>query len=344
MDIYIFFILASCLSVYLSTQKRNDLLFVIGLLPIALFAGFRYKIGIDFIAYWEIYLHANDYLTEPGHRLVCKVLSEIGFGPQMHYLLYSLFTVIFICKLLSSYMPKYSVLICLFFFVGDFFASLNIMRQYIALVFFLYAIRYVKTHSLYKYCLFILLGAAFHYSVIFLFPFYWLLKLRLPPMRLFLFLGIFLVLSYMLPAKSLFVHIPKYGEYIAMAVNESAGLGMGFISRLFILCFLLIFRDRILHKNSDNIIVINGCFYSICLALLFKDFIVFLRLAYYFQIFFPVAICILLDIVTKKSRMLLFPIVIAYAFLLLDTACTEDAKMLPYQWNFDVFETRILTD
>lgn len=343
MNVYIFSILLTCsLLLGLKVKSNSKWLFVIALLPMILLAGFRYDVGIDFQSYWDVFLHADSYLTEFGHRALCLLLSMFGFGPQMIFLLYAFVITYFTCKTLSGFFPQYLCLICLLYFVSDYFASMNIMRQYMATIFFLYSIRYIRSRSVVKYFTCILLAACFHYSALFLLPFYWLLGINFSKSVIWIILIFVVVISMFFPVASLLVGIPKYGEYIGLAVNSSANLGLGFLSRLIVLVLMVFLKDRIISKNAYSLYIINGIFFSICIALLFKDFIVFLRLSYYFQILFPVAIALLLDSLTYKSKLLMFPVVVSYAFLLLMASCNTEAKTIPYQYNWDLFQTKFI--
>lgn len=62
------------------------------------FSGLRDGVGIDFPAYWDLY-RGNEYSqSEAGFRLLCGILTRLGFGPQAMFLATSAIVVVFVYK------------------------------------------------------------------------------------------------------------------------------------------------------------------------------------------------------------------------------------------------------
>lgn len=343
MSIYIFFITISVLFISYSSPKRVSP-FYFGIMIMVLFAGFRYKIGIDYVSYWEFYLGSDISTSEPGHKYFCILLNSLGFGPQMMFLIYAFFSIATICLFFKNNNPRYCYITCLLFFVCDFFNLINIMRQYVALPFFLYSVKYIYRRSFLKYLICLIFGSLFHYSLILLFPFYWILYVNMSKKKMVAILLIAIFSPYLISIKSLLVHIPVYGVYLDSLsdVNGSANLGLGFLSRIIILFVVIFIKDRLEKINKISIIMVNSIFFSVIFCLIFIDFIVFLRISYYFQIFFPLAITSIISCYNMSSRMVIISVVFVYSYLLLSSSLSSP-DLIPYDYNLNVFDKNIIS-
>lgn len=108
------------------------------------FSGLRGGVGIDFPAYWDLY-RGNEYSqSEAGFRLLCGILTRLGFGPQAMFLATSAIVVVFVYKA-AVYYDKTHVCFAffVFLFAGTFLESLNLVRQYVAIALFFWGSRYI---------------------------------------------------------------------------------------------------------------------------------------------------------------------------------------------------------
>ena len=169
------------------TQKTVWYLAVVFVI-LTFLASFRYAIGFDYFSYRSIYemtaawsfgdiLHYCWY--EPLFFVVCKVCSLLGLSFQMLIAVVScfvLFTAMWFIYRCSS-LPWISVYlyITLQFLAYD----MNLMRQAIAVSFFLLACPCLKNRKLAAYTFLIFIGGLFHNSLWFVYPLYFLLQKKL---------------------------------------------------------------------------------------------------------------------------------------------------------------------
>ncbi len=151
---------------------------------LTLLCSFRYAIGFDYFSYRSIYeAAANGQLHEllpywwyePLFFAVCKICSLLGMPFQALIAIISsfvIFTAMWLIRRYSS-LPWMSVYL---YITMQFLAyDMNLMRQAIAVSFFLLAFPSLKNQKLAFYTLFIFIGGLFHNSLWFVYPLYFIL-------------------------------------------------------------------------------------------------------------------------------------------------------------------------
>ena len=119
----------------------------------------------------------NDETTSIGMAIFNYICAKIGIGVVTYFLIIAIITNSLLVKVLYRYsLPTLSVLI--FITSTYFFQEMNLVRQYIAVSIFVYSLRFVKEKNLEKYSICILLAFLFHYSSMYLFPLYYLNRIR----------------------------------------------------------------------------------------------------------------------------------------------------------------------
>jgi hypothetical protein len=171
-----------------SREIRIKLAYVV----LAFVSFLRYDIGNDYSNYVyrinEIYRSTSfenlsffDQGLEPFFLLIVFLFKSFTLSYFWIFGVHSILLVFVIYKIFSHYNIHYYAFLIIFI-NGLLFSSWDWIRQGIAIVIFLYAIRFIKEHNLKKYLIYILLAATSHLSVLILLPFYFIS--RIPPMRL----------------------------------------------------------------------------------------------------------------------------------------------------------------
>ena len=142
------------------TKKKNiKASIIIGafaiLIPI-LVCGLRYNVGTDYISYqqWFSYYLSHKLSLkndEIGFGVLIKVIQLVTLNPQFLFLIVAIIIniliMIFIRKHTEFFELGYFLFIALYFY----YSSFNILRQWIAIAIFLYAIRYIYNKNFKKY-------------------------------------------------------------------------------------------------------------------------------------------------------------------------------------------------
>lgn len=165
-------------------KKRTICYYAVVFLVFTFFASFRYAIGFDYFSYRNLYEITAEwtfgdilsfYWHEPLFFLVCKLFNLFhcpftGFLVGIHLFLFFV-AMRFLYQ--ESKLPWVSVYL---YITLQFFAyNMNLIRQSIAVSFFLLAYPYLKNRKILPYSILIGLGGLFHNSLFVIYPFYYLL-------------------------------------------------------------------------------------------------------------------------------------------------------------------------
>ena len=268
-----------------------------------LMATMRYGIGYDYFNYERLYeqlgpMTAAQLVQDPlgkqfiGYSLLTHLLYRAGLDYRSLLLVINLL----MTGVVLWFVKRYSPLpwMSLFFYLTlQFFAhSMNLFRQSIAATICLLAYPFLKKRKLLPFVLVVLLAAAFHTSVLFFLPFYWILNwkcdgrllgglaLAAVPVYLFSNQAAQLVTQYL---------FPNYAGYI----GSRYWAGLGYRYAIFpILYFAAAWLTRrwLLAEGQENRILINSSFYVMLLYVFSIHHMILERFSIYL---FPYAMLLL---------------------------------------------------
>lgn len=154
-------------------SKRTIILLVLTVIPLIFTAGFRYKIGADFTAYYRVdkvfkanFWEALIALDEPGLALLRDIVHIFSHDGAAYIFTFSLFTVLLSCIVLLRQTDDYLFTMLLYIFCGCWHGSFNGVRQYLAATVILLGTRYIQERKLIKYAITVFIAFLFHKSAI----------------------------------------------------------------------------------------------------------------------------------------------------------------------------------
>ena len=191
---------------------------VLSVLPFIAVAGFRYDVGTDYlytyVPNFKEIANGQDSYFEWGFYLLNKVIQLYTLDYFWLFLVCAAITYIMVFDCIYRYLKDPAFGIFLFVATTSFFVSLNTTRQYMAIAFFLWALRYIKRKELGKYVVAILLGSLFHYSILIMLPLYFLCRIRYRPVAGFVIVGLsYAVTSLLRVILTGFFAQRRYGAY-----------------------------------------------------------------------------------------------------------------------------------
>lgn len=161
--------------------SRGQALGALGLVTVFLIlfalSACRLNVGNDYAKYVE-FMHLIDcdaYVpTEAGFNLIVKIIYGIsGFENfLLVFAFFAFFTVLLFLAAIYRQADSFGFSFFLFMAFGYYFQSFNTVRYYLALAIALCAIPYVLRKEWIKFVLLVLLGAAFHKSLLVVIPLY----------------------------------------------------------------------------------------------------------------------------------------------------------------------------
>lgn len=180
------------------TVNNKKMLFIISFLLLFLIGALRENVGTDYAIYRDYHipkvLEGNLSHIEPLSTLLFIIGGAIG-GHQMIFILMHILIIVFVVKAIYDQSNDYALSFYLFFSVGFFNMSLNLMRQSIAIAIFLYAIKYIGQKKWINYFSLILVAILFHKTALIYIPIYFFNRLTFSLKKLFIIVTSFVLVS-----------------------------------------------------------------------------------------------------------------------------------------------------
>jgi len=330
----IYFISAICSSFFLLIHRKylqtNKLLssyiIFIAFMFFWLISALRFEVGTDFYAYYN-YITNLEFVriknNEYGMMFLAELINLFTTEGQYLIILSSLivFSLIFYTIVKYSSYPEISVI--LFFALGYYFTSLNIVRQYLAISILFYAsIKYLGKKDL-IYLLFNLIAITFHFTAIMGFVIYILEKIsKQDKIIKYTFVSLFILSMIFYENLISLLANSYYLDYQNTAyITEGANI-IFFILYGGIFIVLLFFKDKIIELNPRNnhlfLIVLVG----VLISFVGTQSLIVMRLADYFTLYIVLLIADLLKVLKDPriralsvSYTFIFSLIVMYIFL-----------------------------
>ncbi len=274
------------------TGKSASFLYLaLAFLVLVFLSSFRYAIGFDYFSYRNIYEMVSQWSfreifsvhwMEPFFFIACKLAYLAGCTYPVFLIFVNLFLMFAAMQFIYRFskLPWVSVylFICLQFLSHD----MNLIRQSIAAAFFLLAYPSLKDRKILPYTLFIIAGGLFHNSLLFLYPLYFLLPLKinkksaislllLTAVTYLFFDPLFLIIRPLLPE--------KYAKYLGGYFWNPNSFSYVVLPVLYCLLIYL-FRSRI-EDSFQRTIYLNSALYSCIINLFITKHFILERFAIY---------------------------------------------------------------
>lgn len=293
-------------------SRRNNLIFLIIVsVSMIVMAYLRADtVGIDYKQYetyfnqvrsggWSFLISgANGYRIEPGYSLLNYVVSLFTGDIHIYMLVVAIITVTLTAVVLYKDSPIPWIGMFVFASFGFFGNTLSFIRQSIAISIFLFAIRFLKEKKLLPYILIVLLAVSFHKATIIMIPVYFIAHIKINRKSLLTYAGLTaLVMAFSWP---LFHLVTKY-VYQYYATEEGLYYMMGrdwqtAAIPVITTITILILKDFLLKRDSQNVVLINLSIYSGLLYIMTCQHFLFQRFG---MMFFTSAILIIPELLAS---------------------------------------------
>ena len=297
MAVYYVVITALAGSGYLLTEKKKQsqkataIYLAVAFGSLVLLASFRYAIGFDYFAYRDIYemsaqmsfrdiFHTHWY--EPLYHFICRIFAMNGIPYQVFLACISCFVLTAAMWFISHY-SKIPWMGVYFYITLQFLAyDMNLIRQSMALCFFMFAYPYLIKRKIVPYTLLMLAGGFIHNSLWFVYPLYFLLLVKFTKKTAAAFMA--LAVSGYIWFDDLFQVIQpflplKYASYQGSYYWNASGM-------VYVVPSLLYLILTCLHQSSITCvslrcIYLNSAFYNFLISLFLTRHFILERFAVY---------------------------------------------------------------
>lgn len=324
---------------FLESKKilKNGLL--ISFVIIFVFLSLRYDYGNDYMNYYKGFQEINRFVNfnifdeqihfEPGWVVLCILFQPIGFFGMVVFL--SFLYCYFLYDLIKRYVPikLYWFAVFILVFSSEFVLThLSTMRQTLAILTFIFSLKFIYEKKIILYVMSILLASTFHSSALLLLPIYFIqfvnFKLNKFSGGLIFFLyGVLYVFG---------ENIKPFLNSVVTSFNEdylvydeegalNSGVGLLILSFFFV---LVLVNDK--YYKGEIALLFKLVILSFILAPIGLIVMMFGRVSMYFSVFLVVVFPLVFEAVKIKS--------IKYLFLIL-------LIVLTFKTFFDFFESPI---
>ncbi|WP_420810418.1 EpsG family protein [Halobacillus ihumii] len=317
-------------------------LLFISFLILAAIQGFRWDVGTDFELYLNIFnssphiTYSSDFV-EIGYLYINKFFNILGLNFQSFLIIVAIIINFNFIK--GSIVLSKDPISVFYFYVttGIYFSTFNTIRQSIVVSVLFLSLTLIRDKKFLKFSAIVFLLFLIHRSALLAFSFIILYYIVISPI-LFFILSLIVItlintsLSNVIIA-SLFNILPEkylmYKEQIFIAEGiELINLLLPFLLMLFI----IINYYRLIKLNFFNKFLINLFFAYFLLLVISTEYLLFYRVASYFQIAQILLLPQLLLLVRKKDRWILDVIlVIAFSIFIIGKIILGHYGVLPYQ-------------
>ena len=284
------------------SPKKNLIYGILAFLLLGGLSAVRYDVGFDYAniyvpLYFQLFrgdVSVWNSVHEPGFVLLEKALQLISSNYQILFVV----TSALICGLLFFFYWKntydLSLAIILFVLLGQYYSSMNFIRQTLAAVIALFAIPFLCRRKVWRYLLLILLASTFHASALILIPFYWINRIPVNKYSLPIYGGIGIVLFLFCRPIVDWVTQFWYQDYHQSNPEVLAGFPVFFTLSAAAAFVLLFIGGRQLRSlNKDYYIYINYAFFTLLFVLLGTRIAILDRFSVYFEMAVPVGLSLL---------------------------------------------------
>lgn len=297
--------------------KNKKYYFGILVLLCAMVSAFRFQVGQDYQHWVDVYHwieNGSNVYVEFGYKLLNQFIIFIPFiGVDFLYIVTSFFIVLVFGKYIKKSIPQQYWFFSMFLFIttGIFFASMNLLRQYIAIAICLLAILRLDKKQYISYIALVFVAMTFHTSALIMLPFalFYIISKRINS-------NTFLWIIYILSLLFIVIDLRKIIDIFAFLLPERWKWYLDshfFVDRNYsailkqlvpnILVIYLIMNRTEMRKYYERFdisfalafitTILTNCFYGILLLL---------RLSNYFDFSFIIIIPLIFDYLMKYEK------------------------------------------
>lgn len=309
-EYYVLLLVLAVLGILFSRGKKSAKKELIFLLIVFLLLGgmsaLRYSTGYDYgyvyaPEYERILLNDPpvafaDQRFEPAYFFLEKGLAMVSDNYQMIFVATSLLMIALFCVMFWKYSCNVYMSTLLFVLLGQFYCSMDFVRQTLASVICMLGLQYLQKKKFIPYLLITLVAACFHKSALIMIPFFFVNLIPLSKVVLAIYAvisaGIYLFSEQILSIVTKFY----YQSYGAESIHVTATFEWPFTVAMLML-FLIVFlnSDKLLKRDKKNYVYVNYAFFSLFFTLMGTKHSILDRLSLYFVLAFPISLVLIWD-------------------------------------------------
>lgn len=245
-------------------------LLLLSLLVPVLVSGLRYNVGTDYYGTYttDYYLILRGFRTrtELFNYYIYKFSQYISNDIQMYFMLTTIIFVVLCFSAIHKYSvsPAYSVI--LFFITYQYFTSMNVIRQYMAIAVVFWGLQYIFKRRYIKFTIVIFIAYLLHSSAlifIFLIP---LERLKITPLKSASWcIGITAAFYILKPVLNKIIMMTGYSYYLTESYTKFGASALFTVMNIMIYVFALVFQPKNVDREYRLYVNMQMCAVIFCL-------------------------------------------------------------------------------
>lgn len=239
------------------------------------------KCSIEYVNY-NVFKYNIKWSFEPGFTLLMLLCKNIVNDFNFFVFICTCINTTLLYTFFKQRIPNCPLGFLLFISFGGFIMSTNLMRNSIAILIFINALKYLENRQFIPYFILCLLAVTFHISSICYIPMYFILHIRTNKwayLAIFIVANIIFVLHIPIFLKIANLFLGETGGFLEMKVqsyteglNETKTLSIGYFERVMTGILIFCYYSKLQKIRKGNIIFINSFLLYILFAFLLSDF------------------------------------------------------------------------
>ncbi len=320
--------------------------FLLAVLPFFLVGAVRYDVGTDYFYtyipnFYKILEGDDSVYSEYGFVLLNKFIQLFTDNAQWLIAVTSLIYAAILVSTIVKHSESITVSLVVLLLSCIYFASLNNVRQAIAVVIVFAAFPHIEKGHFGKFCLYILCALLFHFSAIIMFIPYFVINVKHLRRH---FIAFCVVMTLMLPllckATEIALMNTKYAYYFQSDFNNGRATTVNIIYHLFFFLYACCFcyRERLTNKRAYLFLVMQFfAFWVSACSLFIRISEMIMRTVLFFQIFQLLLIphCFAMQKTKEQKFVVLGVYVVLYTIYMVYYIILKNYHaVLPYRWVF----------
>lgn len=326
-------------------KQGETVLKVLCVLPLFLVSALRYGIGTDYFhTYYDGFRRVNEGNNYDGFEFGFKILNillgKISSDPQIVFVVTSALFCFFTFYAIYNLSPDILLSVVLLIISRNYFISMNIVRQFVAMAIILYSLKYLFAEKYFEYLCFIVLASSFHYSAIICLSFIVFEKIKISDKKIYAGIGMILIIALsinILDINKIFGYLFKFTKYAKHFLNLHLYTSRQFAIFTFLYNFVLLIVFCIpIKKNRQNkaykfYLLMQVCATVLCIFMPLIPLIE--RIYFYFQFVQIISIPIVLKLINNRATRGILKYIILFfllSYCIFDIFIRRDHEVVPY--------------
>lgn len=305
-------------------------------------AGFRYKVGMDYSAYYRGYAdylnslpNAIKELDEPGLGVLIWIATRFYNNGAAGIFVASLVTISLPLIVIFQHSNRLILPTFLYITMGCWTGSFNGVRQYLAASVLFFGYESLKERNIVKYCIIVFIAFLFHRSAIVFIVLYFIVNRDISIPNIVMLIGVIGILFLSYDRVFQFANFIMDKEYSLEIAYTSRAVNRLRVLATFVPVFIFSYAYYDKKRTEPIVFSLNIIIFRAALSVLAMNSALLYRINIYTSLFAPLAITQLLEGISEKNKKIIELLLISMYFVMWSYELYKAGSMNHFQWIWE---------